>query len=1394
MLDQCHADLPTQPNDPNTYTLGSIGQHNVVVTCLPKGMIGTVSAAQVATRMVSSFPSIKFGLMVGIGGGVPSNKVRLGDIVVSTSDGPFPGVVQWDFGKADGSGEIQRVGSLNNPPTLLLTALTKLETQHDLGNSRIPDYLEDLKKKFPRLASRYLRSDSLEDTLFKADYDHISKGPSDTSLDGEEEDDEEADSCRFCDRTNIIRRKPREMRVHYGLIASGNQVIKDAAFRDRINGNLGGYVRCIEMEAAGLMNNFPCLVVRGICDYADSHKNKDWQEHAAIVAAAFTKELLQYVQPNDIEQERPVRDMLKNVDNNTSVIRHEVDQMKLRQDKRHDILILNWLTAVDYGLKQSDHFKERQAGTGCWLLETEAFRSWLDTPGQTLFCPGIPGGGKTVLTSLVVNNLISNFRGDLSTGVAYIYCSSKQQHEQTAEQLLTSLLKQLASSQPTLPTHLKALYDEHSRQRTRPTLSQILEKLALIVSTYSRVFILIDALDECQASECSRSNLLFELSRLQKQHQINVFATSRGIPIILSDMTSHFETIASLEILANKRDITAYLKGNIERLPSFVRQDQNLQEMIIRVISESVDGMFLLARIYLYLLTDKLRDADIRNQLKLFEERGTSQDGLRHAYRETMDRINGQMPGWKLLAHKVLSWITYAKRDLTVAEVRHALATSTEKCQLDDGDFYHVDDMVTACAGLVTVDETSNIIRLIHYTTQEYFNRWPDELNLMTERDITKTCVSYLSFESFGKVHCMAEEDFEQRLHIHPFYDYAAKNWGHHARASSISSLELANFFSKEGNMYASVQVLMASGPWQMYYWYPGWKEVTKLHLAANFGLARVVQDMLEDGLESDPRDSNGRTPLSYAANHGHESVVSLLLDNGAKVDTLDDDGQTPLSFAAEHGHRAVTQLLVDKGSDLDSPSIISSQEGWKALYSAVDQGHMAIIHLLLERGAGTNYNEETLLPLTVSRGQEEIVHLLLEWGANMESVSTGGHWGQTSLSIAARLGHEAIVRLLSKNGAALDPRSEYYGRTPLSFASEYGHGTVVEFLLRTGRVDPESKDEHGKTPLTFAAIHGHVSVVQILLETHSVDVDSIDNEGQTPLSHAAHGGFEIVASLLIEAGAKPDSPTGYFSREERGRTPLSLAAEGGHKAVAQLLLEKGANPNSEAIGNGNGGRTPLSFAAEKGHENTIRLLVEKGANVEHRTTGIYNGRTPKSFPVRHTTIVRLLPEKGADPGPRHDDVDNRTPAPLSHAAYHKKEVAVKLRLDTSRVRVDESDRFGRTPLSCVPKGGARPNAAEAKGRTPLSYAAQEGHEAVVRLLVEMYGAKLDSADAKGRTPLSYAAQKGHEAVVRLLAEMDSAGLNFADIEGRTPLSYASEEGREGVVEYLLKEGGRYGI
>ncbi|KAF4456499.1 ankyrin 3, partial [Fusarium albosuccineum] len=277
MLDDVHKDLPRQTNDTNTYVLGSAQHHNIVIACLPKGHYGTNNAASVLTNLTRSFPSIRFVLMVGIGGGVPGKvDIRLGDVVVGTK------VVQHDLGKIVGDGQIQRTADPKSPHQLLGTALSSLQAKHGGDGSQIPLILE---KKLDRHFQ--YRRPTTADRLFVSTYEHTSSAP----------------SCDECDRSKLVPRKKRSTdnpMIHYGTIASGNQVMRNGIQRDNVARQLDAI--CFEMEAAGLMGILPCLPIRGICDYSDSHKNKEWQKHAAATAAAYARELLGVLPVTEVQK------------------------------------------------------------------------------------------------------------------------------------------------------------------------------------------------------------------------------------------------------------------------------------------------------------------------------------------------------------------------------------------------------------------------------------------------------------------------------------------------------------------------------------------------------------------------------------------------------------------------------------------------------------------------------------------------------------------------------------------------------------------------------------------------------------------------------------------------------------------------------------------------------------------------------------------------------------------------------------------------------------------------------------------------------------------------------------------------------------------------------------
>jgi nucleoside phosphorylase len=289
MLDVEHDRLPAKEGDANVYVLGELFGHNVALTCLP-GNKGKGSAAAVATNMSRSFPQIRYRLLVGIGGGVPSeaHDIRLGDVVVSMPDGQYGGVVQYDLG-SDLENGFTVTGFLHHPPTVLRSAAQIMRSSQLTRPSMIQKHLTDFMQRDPSL-NVYTRPPPDSDVLFDSDYCHDVPQP----------------TCFGCDRDRVIRRKPRTStnpKVHYGLIASGDRVIKSGSKRSTLIREIGN-ILCFEMEAAGLLAELPCIVIRGISDYADSHKNDNWQHYAAAAAAACAKELLSYL---DVEVVSPFR-------------------------------------------------------------------------------------------------------------------------------------------------------------------------------------------------------------------------------------------------------------------------------------------------------------------------------------------------------------------------------------------------------------------------------------------------------------------------------------------------------------------------------------------------------------------------------------------------------------------------------------------------------------------------------------------------------------------------------------------------------------------------------------------------------------------------------------------------------------------------------------------------------------------------------------------------------------------------------------------------------------------------------------------------------------------------------------------------------------------------------
>jgi hypothetical protein len=254
--------------------------------------------------------------------------------------------------------------------------------------------------------------------------------------------------------------------------------------------------------------------------------------------------------------------------------------------------ILQWLTSYDHAAKHHGIIKNRQQGTGTWLLESDAYHNWLsntDSQGQRVLCTGLPGVGKTMLTSIIIDDLQRRFTTDPSCGLAFFYCDYKFRGDQTVEHMSSSLLKQMISHCDPIPAIVRQLYDrcQGGTVNRQLKLEDLTRCLQSVTASFSRVCIVIGALDECQAVDGRRTRFLAELFGLQSVSKVSLLATSRHIP----DITDKFGVNRSLEIRATSDDVRRYVEGNIDNLPTFVRRNPDLEEQVKTSIVESVDGM-----------------------------------------------------------------------------------------------------------------------------------------------------------------------------------------------------------------------------------------------------------------------------------------------------------------------------------------------------------------------------------------------------------------------------------------------------------------------------------------------------------------------------------------------------------------------------------------------------------------------------------------------------------------------------------------------------------------------------------------------------------------------------------------------------------------------------------
>ncbi|RYP39454.1 hypothetical protein DL767_002188 [Monosporascus sp. MG133] len=845
---------------------------------------------------------------------------------------------------------------------------------------------------------------------------------------------------------------------------------------------------------------------------------------------------------------------------------------------------------------------ERVGHTCEWILKREEFSAWgASDNSQLLRLIGSPGIGKTMMSTFLVEVLKRKVEKSPDKAFAYFFCDDKNQERRTPTAMLRSLIWQLLLQRNELFEHMQSDFEKHKDIRLFECLFENFSTLWRIFQDMLRderageVFILIDALDECDRStrkpllRCIRE--LFQASPKSAGH-FKFLVTCRPE---ISDIKYELDGIGvSLRMDSSEvnADLSDYINHKVKDLAQRKKYSQSLGANVKEALESQAGGTFL----WVSLMINELESTP------RYEVAGKLKD-LPKGLDETYSRIlDDNIPKERQEdARFLLLSMVAARRPLTKKELGASFAS------WKTGSIIYFD---------VASNDSETTVNFCHQSVKDFlldhhsgssgawYHTSPDGANLL----MFQVCWRYLSSDVFENGNLVISRSNDRLTKVgwwyladhfqeHPFLAYASGEWDDHAIASYPALLK-------------RMEIDITKAPILRDAW---------LLRAAREGQNQVFELLYENRANLNTADGDGRTPLSLAAMNGHEAIVKLLLEaEKVDVDWKDNCHQTPLSLAAMNGHEAVVKLLLKTEKvDADSKNIYycrtTSTEfsDLTPLSLAAARGHAAVVKLLLEtEKVDVDWKDrsgQTPLSLAAENGHQATIELLLAIkGVDVNSRSGSG---QVPLSLAATGGHAAVVKLLLET-KKVDINYNDHGQTPLSWAAKNGHEDIVKLLLATEKVDVDPKDKYGWTPLLNAAQNGHEGVVKLLLATEKVNVDSKDGDGWTPLSWAAQNGHEAIVKLLLAT-----EKVNVDSKDGHGWTPLSKAAANGHEAVVKLLLAKDSASTEDTIG-----RTPLSFAAKNGHD-AVAMALLRHDSVDPDQEDHY-GSTPLSIALPSTLRI----------------------------------------------------------------------------------------------------------------------------------------------------------------------------
>ncbi|KAF8490580.1 hypothetical protein JB92DRAFT_3008675 [Gautieria morchelliformis] len=763
----------------------------------------------------------------------------------------------------------------------------------------------------------------------------------------------------------------------------------------------------------------------------------------------------------------------------TAELGEAMEQAKLQEHRQK---IDKWLAAPDHESKDRNARSMRREETGSWVLEEERFREWREAPHSFLWLHGIPGAGKTILCSTIIEELSLHCRSDPSLAIAFFYFGFNSSRKDTlSDAVLRSLLKQLSGQCTAIPNTLDILCSESVVANRSPAHGQLLSTLKSVIGHFRAVYIVFDALDECP----ERSTFLKVVKEIHawRVDGLHLLATSRkegDIERVLKGLVSH--EVSMNESLVDP-DIKVHISRTLEEDIEFSMCSEDEKEMVKTTLMNGAHGMFRWVVCQLDALRKCRSPAALERALTC----------LPKTLYETYDRILEAIDeDDRRDALSLLQWLAFLVGTLSPDEAVDVIATDADakggplfdrRRRLHDPR-----DILSICSSLVTIsvpgatssdiEETDDNtqageIRLAHFSVKEYlisehlgnsaaqvsyfhFNEQ------MAHAFIAKTCLAYLM--QFDQANVISQSTISS----YPLSRYAAKYWIFHAQSDPAGDNDLHELgmalLEPMGAIYVN---------WlRLYHQYAGSQEAegSPLYYAAEAGLERVCQSLLNHGLEVDAPGGLYYTPLQVAAACGHDTIVELLLEKGAELGCA-------LPAAAYNGHDMTVLLLLEEGAD---PNTIGPYGS--ALQAAASNGQDTTVLLLLEKGMDVNGQEEgghgSALAAAAAHGHDTTVLLLLENGAEVNA--HGGQYGY-ALEVAALWGHEMMVRLFLEKGTDMHAHGGKFG-SALQAVAYNGHDTIVQLLLDMG-ADVKAQGGVYGGALQAAVVGGHDKLVSLLLE-----------------------------------------------------------------------------------------------------------------------------------------------------------------------------------------------------------------------------------------------------------------------------------------------------------------------